>query len=120
MLRKWSGGCLLAMMLVVGTAHADGGWRGGDGGGWRGGEGEGGGAWGMGSALVGGLVGGMMAQQGPMYGAPPMVVAPPPVYVAPQPAYAYPAQGYAQPGYPAPMYAQPVYPAPYYGGGDDD
>ena len=114
---------ILAILLIglsVNVAHADG-WRGGEGGwrgggeGWRGGEGWGGGGdgmgWALGSALVGGVIGGMMMQQGPAY-AQPMPMMAPPVYAAPQPAYAYP-----------PAYVQPVYPAPYYygrQGWDDD
>lgn len=115
MIKKLGAGMLLAGVLAVGVAHADGGWRGGDGG-WRGGEGGDGGAWGMGAALVGGLVGGMMAQQAPVYAAPPVAMMPPPVYAAPQPAYGYPAPGYM----PQPAYVQPAYPAPYYGGGEGD
>jgi hypothetical protein len=110
-MKKSMGALFMVGMLAMANAHADG-WRGGEG--WRGrgwgGEGDGGGAWGMGAALVGGLVGGMMAQQAPVYAAPPMIMAPPPAYAVPQPAYAYP----------APAYAQPVYPAPYYGGGEGD
>ncbi len=111
---------ILAVLLIglsVNVAHADG-WRGGErwgaGEGWRGGEGWGGGdgmGWAIGSALVGGVIGGMMAQQGPVYAQPAPMMAPP-VYMPPQPAYAYP-----------PAYVQPVYPAPYYygrQGWDDD
>ncbi len=110
---------LLLVGLTINVAYADG-WRGGGrwggGEGWRGGEGDGMG-WAIGSALVGGVVGAMMANQGPTYVQPAPVMAypgyPPPVYGYPQPVY----------GYPQPVYGQPMYPAPYYYGGrgwDDD
>lgn len=100
----------LLLMFACNLVFADG-WHGGEGwrGGWGGGEGwrgEGDGAgWAIGSALVGGVLGGMMAQQAPIYAAPAPMMAPPAYMPAPAPAYVYP----------QPAYVQPVYPAPYYG-----
>lgn len=95
------------LMLAATMAHADG-WRGGDGG-WRGGDGgyEGDGI-GMGSALIGGVIGGLVASQGPAYVQP----MPAPGYAIPYPAYG----GYVQP---APYYAAPEY-GGYGGDGGDD
>ncbi len=82
-------------------------------------------AWVAGSALLGGLIGGMIAQQGYLQPGP-VIVAPPPVPVPVQPAYVYPSPTYAYPqaGYavPQPLYVQPAYPAPYpyYRSDDDD
>ena len=100
------------LMLAMTMAHADG-WRGGDGGGWRGGgeggwQGGDGGGIGLGSALIGGVIGGLVANQGPAYVQP----MPAPVYAAPYPAYG----GYVQ----TPYYPAPAYGGYGYGGGDDD
>jgi len=67
------------------------------------------GGWGIGPALVAGIIGGVLVQQGMAY-SPAPVVAPPPVVLPPQ----YPGYGYAY-GYPraygygpAPAYVRPI------------
>ena len=103
-------------MTLAADSRAD------DGYGWRHDGGDRG-AWIIGSALLGGLIGGMMVQQGYVPPAP-VIVAPPPAPVPVQPAYMYPnpAYVYPQPSYvPQPLYVQPyLAPYPYYGRDDDD
>lgn len=90
---------------VIPAAHADGGdWGGGDNPIAQ-----------IGGAVLGGMIGGVLAQAAP-YVAGPAYAAPPPAYVVPAaPAYGYqPAPYPAPPAYPAyPAYQQPGYAAPY-------
>lgn len=86
----------------------------------------------LGGVIAGGMLGGMLVQQGGAYVVPAPTVLPPPVAVLPQPAYGYPygpAYGYpyGNPVSPPPVseaypaYQQPAYPAPYpYGEREDD
>ncbi len=115
-MKKFLALAILGLVITGAQAHDhDGGGRWQGEGHWRGGD-DGRGGWGLGPALLAGVIGGVLVQQGMAYAPPPPVYAPP---VALPPPYPY---GYAYPrayGYPAgSVYGQPMY--RHYHHDDDD